>query len=776
MHVYCWNLYDGWAGEIVGDVANSVESGDTLVNFYFKPLWGGARAHNFIGIYVEGVTEGYGLLYSRVDTVREIETEECGWLCIASLFVPEYARQISVNITFLYMAYYWFYSFETGGGTVYSNAHWDIDLVIFQYRPADAEWHIIINEWLPPADLSAAVSNYIPPYYFDPETGQLTTGFYIFRDKGRFSYALEIPEGPCWLGVRFWLETSLEAFSCDEDTYGNAKAVTHLDVTDLTISVSFVKRAFEQAEMGYVDPANHTIVVGPDTPVNHTIRYGVAYSHTWDAFRFTIYVPDYADSLVSPVYETNHEDGLITGIFNTTSPNYVERLSAYIWRKDAKMLTIAYIRRSDGGRAMLDLYEPDNSIASAYNWTVNDYAEEIFVEEWVECLVPVQVVDEYGNPVAGATVEVYAANGELVASGETGDSGYVSFILPHQGRYYFHAYYEDRHGFRDSTVLPLMTFALVGPFPDLSEWGYLEAGFKRTGYPMGPPYNFVKIVLETEATLYVGAMGLLPPWPYRLTWVHVNVTVYDEEGNVVAAGVTPFDASLSTGTYHVTVPENTTVKDYELRFAFWILVDSPPTNRTATVNLLMDRRIYAVYAYGSILNVSSLLAYVLEPFGDAFVAVLDPGSTTPIYTAFGLVEVPRIMWTGVTPCMAILPPGEYIVVAHQHEPENYTVVGWEGVDEDLGAIQVPFLDVVFVGARVNLAQDRDISCLHELELGKDPLLIVRSKFVDGSEFRGLPLTITKLAYPTGGEYYVEARTPYEDYVEPSYYALEVPAS
>ena len=381
MHVYCWNLYDGWAGEIVGDVANSVESGDTLVNFYFKPLWGGARAHNFIGIYVEGVTEGYGLLYSRVDTVREIETEECGWLCIASLFVPEYARQISVNITFLYMAYYWFYSFETGGGTVYSNAHWDIDLVIFQYRPADAEWHIIINEWLPPADLSAAVSNYIPPYYFDPETGQLTTGFYIFRDKGRFSYALEIPEGPCWLGVRFWLETSLEAFSCDEDTYGNAKAVTHLDVTDLTISVSFVKRAFEQAEMGYVDPANHTIVVGPDTPVNHTIRYGVAYSHTWDAFRFTIYVPDYADSLVSPVYETNHEDGLITGIFNTTSPNYVERLSAYIWRKDAKMLTIAYIRRSDGGKAMLDLYEPDNSIASAYNWTVNDYAEEIFVED-----------------------------------------------------------------------------------------------------------------------------------------------------------------------------------------------------------------------------------------------------------------------------------------------------------------------------------------------------------------------------------------------------------
>ena len=763
MHVNCWNLYRE-DGEVIGKVAEKQVSGEGSARFdfaHFNSVW---EASNWASTgYLMGEEDGYALLYTRVDTRHEVQENISGYLCIASFYVPEVAEGINANISFTFDVEYWLYADESGGGKlVIDLAHWDVDLSIIEYSPATGEWTLHLLDWVPSYDMSWNMSS-------------IMVDWPVLIREGGFSYSLGGRRGPWWIGVRFWLESEVRGHGEGADTWGCARVNTFLRISDLKISVSYTKRAFEEAEVKYVDTANHTAIIRPNEPVDHVIRYGVAYSHTWDAFRFTIYVPDYADSLISPVYETGHEDDLITGTFNTTSPNYVERLSACVWGKGTRMAVSVKYRPSDGGKATLNVYGPDGGIAISYNWTVRGHAKGFIIEKWVECSVSVQVVDEHGDPVAGATVDVYDANGNLVASGETGGSGYVSFILPHQGRYHFHAYYEDRHGYRDSTVLPLMAADLVGPAPGLSRWGYLEAGFKRTGYPMGPPYNFVKIVLETEATLYVDAIGVMPPWPYKSAWINVDVTVYDEDGRVVAAGVTPFDASLPTGTYYVSVPENTTVGGYELRFAFWVLVDSPPTNRTATVNLFMDRHIYAVYAHGLILNISSLLAQVLKPFGEAYVAVLDPGDVTLVYTALGPVEMPKVVWTGVTPHMAILPPGEYVVVAHVDEPENYRVVGWEGVDENLGIIQVPLLNMVFAGARVNLTQDRDISCLHELESGKEPLLMVRSKFVDGSEFVGLPLTITKLAYPTGEEYRIETRTPYEEYVKPSYYALEVPA-
>ena len=762
MFVSCWNSYTE-NGEVIGEIAERRVSGEGNTRFDFFHSINMWSASNLASTgYLQGEEKGYALLYTRVDTEHEVQEDVGGYFLIASFYIPEVAEDIKANVSFRFEVEYWLYADESGGGDlVIDLAHWDVDLAILEYSPATGEWIMHAWELVPSYNMSWALSNVIVDWQ-------------VLRYKSHFSYDLSRHKGPWWIGVRLWLESEVRGHGQGADTWGCARVQTLLTISDLKISVSYTKRAFEEAEVRYVDPANHTAVVRPNEPVNHTIRYGIAYSHTWDAFRFTIYVPDYADSLVSPVYETGHEDGLITGTFTTTSPNYVKRLSACIWGKDAKMLVVAHFRTRKNGVATLRLYEPDGAVAYNHTWKIDDYAEEILVDDWIKCSVLVYVLDENGNPVADATVEVYDAKGELAAVGQTNGAGYVIFILPHQGRYYFHAYHEGRHGYRNSAVYPLMSVDFIGAFPELLSWGYLEIGFKRTGYPMAPSYNLVKIVLETEATLYVNAIGVIPPWPYRLTWVNVSVTVRDEKSNVIATGITPFEVALQTGTYYVTVPENTTAYGWELRFAFWLLVDSPPTNRTATVNLWMDRHIYAVYVHGFLLNISSLLAEVLKPFGEALIAVLDSGDLTPIYTALGTIEMPRVVWTGVTPCTAVLPAGSYVVVAHQYEPENYTVVGWEGVDRNIGRIRLPPLNMVLVGAEVTLAQDRDISCLHELEEGKEPLLIVRSKLIDGTEFMELPLIVMDLSYYlTNKGYYVETKTPYREYAKRRY-VLEVP--
>jgi len=290
--------------------------------------------------------------------------------------------------------------------------------------------------------------------------------------------------------------------------------------------------------------------------------------------------------------------------------------------------------------------------------------------------------------------------------------------------------------------------------------GRLEIGMKRTGAPASPPYNTVIIELETEATLTVDAIAVLPPFPHRLKRVNASVQVYDENWDLVASGPTPLTCHLPIETYRLVAQETVMVNDTELRLAAWVLVDSPLTEANATVNLWCDRYVYAIYAQGSLLEILSVISEV--GFGDALVMLIDspiqaiydmprlwPGAMRSIGNGSFLSAIfpaPRVVWTGSTPALTCLLNGEYTVIAMAHAPEGYELVGWEGVDEELGVFYTPLMGDYISVAVLNLTQDAEVRCIHELEDCEEPLLIVRAKLPDGTELPGVMVDVQGMGY------------------------------
>ena len=731
--------------------------------------------------WAEHGSEAYAYLRGEGHTKEE---EGCYYedtlelLLVGSFYLPRAINAtVSVSLSYRFEAEI-AYGVNFHVMTFYARA--GARILIFTYVIDEDLWCIFLGPGYTlthPLDVCASRTE--PPY----AVGYLEKGSVPSSDYGMEELTFQIPHdlvehGNVWIGVGVVLLT--EAYTnCTALATEGAQTVAEARayLKDIRVEAVYEKKAFTLEEMGYIDMENHTAWLTAEGPAHHTIKYGVGYSRTWDEFKFSIYVPDYADTLLEGPIETGHVDGLLTGTFNTTSPNYMYRLLGLILSlSTAKMGAQADFYRINGGESWLHLYEViEDEVTRQIDMEMRVHGPRwahAIVEDWVKCHAWIRVRDENLNPIEGAYVEVYDGSGQLVATGYTDRMGYLLVDLPHQGIYHFFAYYGDEVGYRISSILPIMSADYVGPYPDWPDKGYLEVGFKRTGKPGGPPYNTVEIVLGSEASLFIEAIVLVPPLPYAMKWAKVNVTVLDENYTILAEGITPFNVSLSKGTYVLQAPETVLINGSEYRFIAWLFVDKGVVSTTSRVDVSMDRHVYAIYAQGFKLNITSLLSNG-DMFANAVVLIIDEASTVVLDTPMGKIGVPRVVWNGITPFTAILPAGNYTLIAYEYEPDNYVLYGWLGVDEELGQARVPLLDVNLVGAKVNLTSDREVSCLHELEEG-DPLLIVRSKFLDGTPVVGVPLKVMSTTYYyTHTGFYVETETPYEDYRYGSF-VLEVP--
>lgn len=720
--------------------------------------------------YISGNGSAYAYIKGEGHTKPEISSYDPGTdvLLVGSFYVPEVAANGTVEVSLNYrleakMSAFLVYHVMLYKAMAYAR------IVIFVYDIDNEVWLIVLGPHCEVSDegvLATPPDEPEPASYERKETRPQSESGML-----SFSYPIQITKGGnLWIGVGVLLIA--EAYAAGTapatesgQTYAHAVAW----IEDLVIRVTYGKHAFEECEAGYRMPDNHTSWVRPQSEAYHHVFYSLAYSRTWDAFRFSIGVPDYNMTLVSPTLNMNHTDGVIIDSYYCSSSNYVRRLRAFIKGLNTiRTIVVADLMAWDKGNATLYIYGPgwkDEVLRD--EMTVTSGIAHYTLDQPIECHVTVHVVDENHHPISGAYVEVYDHySDQVVASGYTSDSGLIYFILPHQGYYHFYAYSGSSMGFRLHAVLPNLLVTYQGPFPAWPDYGDLEIGMKRTGFPMGPPENYVLITLNTEATLSIESIAVVPPFPYSLKWINVSAQVFDVNWTLVASGVTPLHVSLPTGTYHVVVPENTTLNGAELRFVAWIFVDSPPTEENATVNLYCDRHIYAVYGQGFLLDILSAIAS--RDFGDALIMVVEgsPSLTLvraiwgpPILSHLSPTEVeaiPRVVWTGVTPSTALLPGGNYILVAIADKPSGYRLVGWEGVDEDLGSISNSQAGVELRVARLNLTQDRTARCLHELESGA-PLLIVRAKLLDGSELIGV---LVNVAY-YGSSSQETVKTPYK---------------
>ena len=584
--------------------------------------------------------------------------------------------------------------------------------------------------------------------------------------------ALFIRDGDVWVtaGVLFYVDAEIyyaQAFRARAE----ARAVAYME--DVEIRAIYRKRAFQADETGFVLYNNHTAWIKPRSPATHLINYSVRYSETWDAFTFAIDVPDYERSLTFPTYETYHLDGLLLGSCSCTSPNYVESLRAYVKSlRSLEMFVLLNTRSWGSGEAELFLYGPDwGHVVARLEMNragnTSTFWKEVTIP--IECPTIVRVVDEDGEPIASAYVEVYDYHADsIVATGYTDENGVLELVLPHQGYYRFYAYAGSSMGSRLHSILPLMAVTYEGPFPAMPSYGRLEIGMKRTGSPASPPYNTVFIELKTEATLIVDAIAVLPPFPYRLERTSVSIHVYDENDVLVASGQTPFVCHLPTGIYHLTAQETTVVNGTELHLVAWVLVDSPPTEANATINLWSDRYVYAIYGQGSLLEILSMVSDM--EFGDALIMLVNssiqdvydlprlwPSATSTMengsFTSM-IFPSPRAIWTGSTPALACLPESEYTMIAIAYAPNGYEVIGWDGVDEELGTFYAPLMDTYVSIATLSLTNDTHVYCIHELKEGADPLLIVRAKLPDGTELPGVVIDVQ------GIDYHELSKTPY----------------
>ena len=350
------------------------------------------------------------------------------------------------------------------------------------------------------------------------------------------------PGREIWVGI--WvLFSTLAEIEVDDGLGIEAVSEGVAYLSNIEVRALYSKRAFEYNETGFVLPNNHTAWVWPEGPVMHLVNYSIFYSRSWDAFTFTIDVPDYLGTYTSPVHETGHEDGVLMGSCELRSPNYVESMEAFIKELGSMDMYVALGTLGWGhGRAELHIYSPDWD-HEVYH-TAMGKAENAFcahVEMPIECPVLVKVIGPDGTPLENAHVEAYDyCSKEVVATGYTNRYGIVYFLLPHQGYYHFRAHHGSSFGHRLHAVYPLMAAAYVGPCPTMPDYGDLEMGMKRTGAPMSVPYNRVVIRIARRGhergpgALVVDAVALVPPLPYGLTCVNTTALIYSANRSLAA--------------------------------------------------------------------------------------------------------------------------------------------------------------------------------------------------------------------------------------------------
>ena len=570
------------------------------------------------------------------------------------------------------------------------------------------------------------------------------------------------------------------------------------------------KPAYTIKEAGCADLDNHTAAADDTQVVKHDIEYSLAYSSTWDHFNFTIGAPDY-EQYKSPIREGGRE-GVIIDSCRLHSSDYLRRMVAILYPRTHTVRVYVETFAMGHGNVTLSVYNPElievRRLDMQFIGPCCLYASFNYP---VSCKMEVRVVDEDGAPAANALVEAWDPyDPTAYASASTDERGVAYLALPHQGLYVLKITYGLKVAFRRCVVIPLLAARFVGPcpVPPARDFGDVELGFIASGHPDGPPYNKVRVKLGTENTLYVDGLIITWPFPFDIERVNASVTVW-QDGEPVAELITPGEAYLQNGTYTLTAQDEIIVNGTTYYLVGWLMTDSAFTDQNATINLSMDRHVIAVYGPSSLLEIVGAVEGTYYDLWNVTVMVLGGVRNLPGAFAAPGIALPgglsamdfmaRLVFygAGMAPFIMPLPSGTYLLATYENEPENYEFKGWEGVDEELGSLPLDpellmpssccvcwddqvryFIDWVYGDcqltnnmsfALVKLGEERQVTCVYELEEGKRPQLAVDTKLMDGTLLPGIEVIVS-----SSNDFYYVGETPLVTYVEPGNYTVTVP--